>query len=406
MENKQLLEIHMFGEFSLSLDGKAISSKEAHSHKLWLLMQYLIIRRGHIAGQKELIEILWPNSEISNPQNSLKTLVFRLRKQLDKLGCIGASVVVQLDGGYAFNEKCHYSLDIEDFELQCRLARAASSPQTKLKLLTQAIDVFDGSVLAQNQNELWAQEVFTQYNILFRKVVQEAVELLIQSGDYPRVVAICRDALSVQPYEEIFHSLLVNALVSMEDFSEASRQYALAYNLFHDSLSVSPIISAPTREKSCNISATDTIADLQKTLSEEYNFGYSYYCAFDVFRSVYHMLARRLYRLPEDAFLALFRIDRNNLYIESDPKQHDSIHMRMLGEAIAFSLRQSDIFTLHGDSSFLVIFESVSKEQISGIATRIEKYFNQHKTRDDLEIHLETLPILPSLPLTGKMDSQ
>ncbi|MEG1809623.1 MAG: winged helix-turn-helix domain-containing protein, partial [Oscillospiraceae bacterium] len=120
MENKQLLEIHMFGEFSLSLDGKAISSKEAHSHKLWLLMQYLIIRRGHIAGQKELIEILWPNSEISNPQNSLKTLVFRLRKQLDKLGCIGASVVVQLDGGYAFNEKCHYSLDIEDFELQCR----------------------------------------------------------------------------------------------------------------------------------------------------------------------------------------------------------------------------------------------------------------------------------------------
>ncbi|MEG2234685.1 MAG: BTAD domain-containing putative transcriptional regulator [Oscillospiraceae bacterium] len=406
MKNKQILEIHMFGEFSMCIGETCVSSKDAHSHKLWVLMQYLILRRGHIASQKELIDVLWPNSEISNPQNSLKALVFRLRKQLDNLGCAGVDVILQDGGGYAFNERYPYFLDIEYFELQCRLAYSANSRQKKLKLLTLAIKAFNGCALAQNQNELWAQEIFNQYNKLFRQAVLSVVELLSQNNDFQSIVDLCQNAIAVRPYEEIFYSHLIDAYVSMGDFSEASRQYTIVRNQFHTSLASAPIsTSAVQNDDSFSTGLTaDALHELQEVIAEEYNFGYSYYCAFEVFRSAYHLLARRLYRHPADAFLALFHIESSNPADATVPIRTDGAHIKMLGEAIAFSLRQSDVFTLYGSSRFLVIFESVTEEQLNGIYSRIKSYFDLHRINENYEMHFEALPISPSLPLSDKQD--
>ncbi|MEG1944976.1 MAG: BTAD domain-containing putative transcriptional regulator [Oscillospiraceae bacterium] len=408
MKNKQILEIHMFGDFSLALGDNRVSSTDSPSHKLWLLMQYLILRRGHFVPQNELIDILWPNAEISNPPNSLKALVFRLRKQLDLLGCSGGDVILQEDGGYAFNCKYPYYLDIEYFELKYRLANAAGLPQKKLKLLMQAFEVFDGSVLAKNQNEPWAQESFTRYNMLFRRIVQDIVELQNQRGDFSGVVSLCQRAISVQTYEELFHVYLVNAFVSMENFSEASRRYSLSRDIFHTPLTNSPSLKfSPIYDESYTGAApTDTLLEMRNIISEKYNFGYSYYCVFEVFCSMYHMLARRLYRHPADAFLALFYIENQSLPADDPTRiQTDSAHIRMLGEAIAFSLRQSDIFSLYDTSRFLVIFEAVTAGQLSSISGRIKKYFDKNKAEDKFAIHFEALPILPSMPLTGTPDN-
>ena len=53
------LSIKMFGEFSIQIGSQRISDSDNRSRKVWLLLAYLICRRGRTVSRKELISLLW-----------------------------------------------------------------------------------------------------------------------------------------------------------------------------------------------------------------------------------------------------------------------------------------------------------------------------------------------------------
>ena len=55
--------------------------------------EFLVFRDREIT-QNELIELLWPDEDVSDPANTLKVLVFRIRQIVDQIGLNGKSLIV------------------------------------------------------------------------------------------------------------------------------------------------------------------------------------------------------------------------------------------------------------------------------------------------------------------------
>ena len=79
------LQINMLGGFSLQYRDKVIDYQKSRSHKLWLILEYLITFRDKDITQDELINLLWGDEFTENPANTLKTLLHRLRSMLNEL---------------------------------------------------------------------------------------------------------------------------------------------------------------------------------------------------------------------------------------------------------------------------------------------------------------------------------
>ena len=99
------LRVQMLGDFSISNGTAAINSSSDRSKKLWLLIAYLICRRGTCAPPEELIDLLWGGSpKGANPTNALKTLCHRARTLLNRLeDGAGYDLLLRRDEGYAWN---------------------------------------------------------------------------------------------------------------------------------------------------------------------------------------------------------------------------------------------------------------------------------------------------------------
>ena len=96
--------VHMFGTFSLRWNGLEISDTDNRMKKIWLLLAYLIYRRAPVS-QEELTALLWENEEDrGNPAGALKTMFYRARTLLNKLGDnAGQTLILRQEGGYVWN---------------------------------------------------------------------------------------------------------------------------------------------------------------------------------------------------------------------------------------------------------------------------------------------------------------
>ena len=78
--------VSMLGGFCLEVGGQVLTDQINRSLKLWNVLCYLILHRDRDVTQSELMELLWPEDNSSNPVNALKTLLYRVRALLEPKG--------------------------------------------------------------------------------------------------------------------------------------------------------------------------------------------------------------------------------------------------------------------------------------------------------------------------------
>ena len=94
------LHIQTFGNFILQAGNAKISDSDNRSKKVWLLLAYILCKRGRQVTRKELISLLWGDESSNNPENALKTTFHRVRTLLDQLWpSAGHQLINWKDGG-------------------------------------------------------------------------------------------------------------------------------------------------------------------------------------------------------------------------------------------------------------------------------------------------------------------
>ena len=77
------LHIQMFGEFHMKNDYYQYVPRSGKGGQVTTLITYLLANKDVEVSKEKLVDILWPEEEISNPTGALRNLIYRARQELD-----------------------------------------------------------------------------------------------------------------------------------------------------------------------------------------------------------------------------------------------------------------------------------------------------------------------------------
>ena len=109
--NKPVIQVKMFGGFTITMDDKSMGDSDNRSRKAWNLLSYLVINRRKDVSINELFQAIWQDGMQDNPYGALKTLVFRVRKMMEAAGFPSQDLILNQKGAYMWNPSWELSID-------------------------------------------------------------------------------------------------------------------------------------------------------------------------------------------------------------------------------------------------------------------------------------------------------
>jgi DNA-binding SARP family transcriptional activator len=376
MENQ--LQINMLGGFSLQYNGKVIDYQSSRSHKLWLILEYLITFRDKEITQNELIELLWGDEFTENPANTLKTLLHRLRTMLEELDFApGKEMIIYNRGIYAWNPKLNFVVDTDQFLSLCTLGDEAEDAEQKVMYYLSAIDYYKGDFLPKSALEPWVVPVNTYYHSEYLRIVHACVELLKEQKRVHEIITVCQHAVSIDPYEETLHYELIKAMLETGAQQTALNHYEYVVDLFYSEFGINLSEAMTDLYKELIKVSNGIEVDLKvisEKLQEEDNHPGAFYCEYSLFREIYQLETRSASRNGQSVYLCLLSVtDGNNHKVGN--KKHQNAAMGQLRKAIQFSLRRGDVFTRYSVTQYLILLPTISYENCEMVLKRIIRNF-------------------------------
>ena len=390
------LYINMLGEFTLRFGDNVISDQEGRSKKLWLLIEYLVTFRGKEISQNDLIDLLWPEDSNGNPANTLKTLVHRARTMIASLEYENTkNIIIYRRGTYAWNDKLDMVVDLDVFEQYIQDAdQPGISIEQKLQHLMNAIDMYKGDFLPKLEMETWSVPISTYYHSLYVKAVHEAIDILAGIKNWEEIVSICQKATEIDPYDEILHYHLIQALVNTKNQQLAKSHYENVTKMFFEKFGVAPSSEFSSLYKQVVRTLHQTEMDLNiirdKLNESEHETG-AFYCEFEVFKEVYQLEVRNSARTGQSIFVGLITItDQDG---NQPPQNLLNNAMGKLLLTVNESLRRGDVYTRYSVSQYLIMLHTLTVENAEMVVERIIRRFRREYPKLSVKLSSATIPI-------------
>jgi DNA-binding SARP family transcriptional activator len=398
---QQRLQISMLGGFSLSYpDGTAIDYQSNRSNKLWMVLAYLLTHRGKQITQDELIDILWPDEEIDNPVNTLKTMRHRLCGMLDALGGIPGKEMIRYNHGiYAWSEEVDCVLDIDQFSTYCALAEQEQDDSQKISHYLNALEYYNGDFLPKLSSEMWVMSAHAYYHAEYLRVVKKCIALLRTENRYYEIITVCQKAVTIEPYDEDLHRELIDALVRTGAKQSALDHYEKVKELFYHEFGINLSEDLVELYKQIIDETNDAQMDLSfiaSRLQEDMVPG-AFYCEYALFKEIYRLMTRMMERSGQSVYLCLVSVtDKNGKHIVNTKKQNEAVGR--LRTAIQFSLRRGDVFTRYSVSQYLILLSSINYENTEMVLRRITDNFKRDNPNLAVKLVTSNQPIV--IPLS------
>ncbi|MBQ5706807.1 MAG: SARP family transcriptional regulator [Peptococcaceae bacterium] len=394
---QQQLQISMLGGFSLSYpDGTAIDYQSNRSNKLWMVLAYLLTHRGKQITQDELIDILWPDEEIDNPVNTLKTMRHRLCGMLDALGGIPGKEMIRYNHGiYAWSEEVDCVLDIDQFSTYCALAEQEQDDSQKISYYLNALEYYNGDFLPKLSSEMWVMSAHAYYHAEYLRVVKKCIALLRTENRYYEIITVCQKAVTIEPYDEDLHRELIDALVRTGAKQSALNHYEKVKELFYHEFGINLSEDLVELYKQIIDETNDAQMDLSfiaSRLQEDMVPG-AFYCEYALFKEIYRLMTRMMERSGQSVYLCLVSVtEKNGKHIVNTKKQNEAVGR--LRTAIQFSLRRGDVFTRYSVSQYLILLSSINYENTEMVLRRITDNFKRDNPNLAVKLVTSNQPIV------------
>lgn len=386
--------IRTLGAFSLRYGNNQISDNDNRTRKLWLLLSYLLCHRGQVVSQKRLISLLWGEDPASsNPENALRITFHRVRTLLDGLWPgAGKELILYRDGGYIWNENTAVEVDCDRFEALCQTA--ADSPSQRLALLLEAIALYKGPFLEKQSTETWIIPISTHYHNRYIQAVIEATGLLQEEKRYSEGAAICRAAVTQEPYHEQLHQLLMEMLVGCGDIRGAERVYEDLRTRLFDDFGIHP--SAETRKVYRELIHSPNQAQLPldevlEHLQEPVFSAGAMQCDYDHFKVLCHAQSRDMERSGNVTHVVLISVASATEKPLS--KAALSRTMDRLGEQVRLNLRRGDTFSRCSLSQYILMLPKANYENSCMVSRRLINAFQRAHPHMQVKLHYMVQPL-------------
>jgi DNA-binding SARP family transcriptional activator len=379
---------------------------------MWDLFKYFITYRGKNIMPETIQDTLWPDQDYEYSNKAFRTMIYRLRKALNKgsedeaiSGKGENQLIVFSHGCYGWNPDTDYFLDAEEFDRNLSAARQyrASDPQKAFACYQNIFDLYQGSYLAESMYTEWTIPVRNHYRRLFLESMADYCQLLADRADYRSVIQICEKVTLIEPLEEDFYLFMIEALLTEGKTKDARRLYEYITGKLYQELGVRP--SSEMRSLYGRIAAAEKPAkadietvqeEMTNTKAEEGPF----FCDRKTFKSIYDLERRRVERSGQSVFMVLLTLEFADKAVLD--KEAAERAFAALKDIIARSLRRGDVCALWEEFQFILILQGINIENTRMVVGRLETAFRERTKQNEIVLRARYQPVLANTFITVK----
>lgn len=394
--NGPTLQVQMLGQFTLRYGDRTISDSDDRSRRVWSLLAYMLYNHGRSFAQEELIHLYWSNGEKSaDPGNALKSIFHRIRTALDKLQPgLGRLLIRRKAGRYFWNNVIPLSLDIEDFEAHFHAAEAAGDDDVRLAEYQAALALYAGDPLPRMTDEIWTIPIVAYYHSLYTRTAAGAIELLEKQERTAEAVALCRQAIHIEPYQEDLYEHLMRGLLRTGDMKGTMSVYEEMSELLFAHFGVMPSETLRTLYRQATRTVNDrtlTMDEVCSQLAEPAPHSGAMVCEYDFFKILYRAEARSIARNGHSANICLLSVsgkDGEMLARRSlDPA------MNNLQVLVQNNLRRGDVIARCSISQYIILLPQANYENSRMVADRLVSAFYRRYPHSPARLRYTVQPL-------------
>ena len=400
-DTPQTLKIKLFGEFSISNDFYSLSTSKKSGLTNFLLLSYLISNKGNHITSEALIDMLWPSGKTANPGGALRTLIYRIRKDLAKFfpddpADQPTKLVCMTNNVYSWNFDIPCRIDVYDFESLYHRASREPDPQQQYELLKQAFILYTGDFLSIFSYHSWVMFRNNYYGNLYINCVNKMCNYLDEIGDYETILSTCERAFEyAPPIDETLYKQKIRALLKLNRAQSALEYYHSVLDMFsrEHGLDVSDSLHDIYQQiLACMPNHYQTISALEANLRQRDSSPGSFYCNFDVFQNIYQINLRSARRSQRLRFLILLTLrDSKDPTGISDALKEE---MALLQQIMESKLRTNDVYTKSSICQYSLIIAATNEAGCEVVKNRLSSAYNSKKQHKFITLTIESKEIL------------
>ena len=393
MEGNGILDVRMMGGFSLTWDGRRISTGAKGSDSQFLrLMQILLHNRDTGVERRQLQDLLFGDSKSEDIHHLLRSVIYNTRKKLRKEGLPDVNYIIYREGSYYWTDEIPVHEDAEEFERQCVAAASETDSGRRLELALGACNMYQGEFLPQQAALTWVAKEDRRYKQLFRDALDMAADELRKRGDYVTLEELGKDAAEKCPLSEM-ELLVMESLVAMGRFREAQRYYAETAELYQKELGINPSFDIMTKLEGIAegfAHARELPEAILGHLFENEKETGGFFCTYPVFRGMCRLVRRNKERAYGTGYLMICSLREENPDRMLSDSQITKIYHRM-DQAISSSVRKGDAICRYGKGQYLVLLINIDRANCLLVRERIDKNFGGVVKGCRIEYHIDEL---------------
>ncbi len=235
ISNEQELHIQLLGGFSVSVNGTVIPEERWRSRRARSLVKLLALTPGHRLHRDQVIDTLWPDSDLKAANNNFHQTLYAARQVLESAG---ASVLTMEDGfiSLAQAEGQVLTVDLEQFEAVAAQAKNSQEPQA----YQDALVLYQGILLPDNLYEDWSVQHREALRQVHLNLLLDLAQLLEARQEYPAAIASLLRSLETDRSHEEAHARLMRLYALSGQRQQALRQYQTLCDVLREKLEVEP----------------------------------------------------------------------------------------------------------------------------------------------------------------------
>lgn len=377
------LYINTLGNFDMIMNNESLLQDASRSYRLFKLLQYFLTFKNKKLIPETIIENLWQEQDSQDPKNMIRGQIFRLRQILKKIVPGEKYLNITFNNGYYTLEVGdEVVLDIDQMERWISEGDIIISTDTNaaIRAYLNALEIYKGGYLSENQYEIWLVPVRNYYKRIYIKTLEKLVAMYQQIDNNEGIVQICEKAITIEPYEERIHILLIESLLKLGRIKNAYNHFEFMQIAFEKEMGITTTSAMrEIQRKILNYSLEKGEVEIQQLSAKLDDKGKSgpLLCESEYFKLLYNSHKRRRIDGDETDYIALINFKP---FDENDTSRDSAI--KLMTKVLDTTLRRGDVYTFWNDSQILLLVPEVKNEGIKEIEKRIKKNYEKLKNRD------------------------
>lgn len=398
------LFVHMLGNFYMELENQKLELPGSAFNKTKNLFLLILFYGKTGIERHKAMELLYPNED--GDENSrygrFRVLVYRLKKYLIELGLMQENDNLQKKGIFCWQPPdLEIRVDARIFEAAAKDALGSRTQEA----LEQACAFYQGEFLPELTSESWVAQKQVYFQNLYTQCMRQYLLLLKTGKNYEPMLEAAKRAAHLYPYEEWYIGWM-EALMGMERWKEAYQVSEELEKNMMDQMGLRPSAKVQEQVQKINMQirgSSKQLWEIRQELEEKGNFQGGFYCNYSTFAWAYRYEIRRTARDGLSHYLLLCSLteiqEGNSWFQEGDGLDTT---MEYLREAIAVSLRRTDIYTRYSKNQYLLLMLQMKQEDCSSISQRIEQKFRRYPGVRKFRLHYYYTPAVHELDSSWK----